>query len=626
MHMSRFSSFSGAARLGCALVLFTSVLHTALAPSFAATPDEAASEIAATTQPAAGALGQKVSEFSLRDYRGKMHQLSEYADKKLVVVAFLGNECPLAKLYAGRLNELAGRFDSRGVAFLGVNSNCQDSLTEIAAFARIHEIAFPILKDTGNELADLLGAERTPEVYVLDAQRAIRYRGQIDDQHIVGRSRPQARRELLREALDSLLAGGEVAEPRTAAVGCHIGRAPKTAAAGEVTFSGHIAAVLNNRCVRCHRAGEIGPFPLTSYEEVVGWAETIREVVDDGRMPPWFANPEHGHYKNDARLPAEEKKLLAAWIDGGCPEGDPAQLPEPPTFVEGWQISEPDLVVYIADKPHQVPAEGTVAYQYFMIDPGFKEDKWIKMAEARPGNRAVVHHIIASFMGPNDSPRRLNLARGGPIGYAPGISPARYPEGAALFVKAGSKIVFQVHYTPNGTPQEDRSYLGLVFAEPNEVKYRVGGGMSANPRFEIPPGASDHVVRARYRIKEDARLVTMTPHMHLRGKAFRYEAVYPDGTQEILLDVPKFDFNWQLRYDLAEPKLLPKGTVLACTAKFDNSEDNLANPNPKEAVRWGDQTWEEMMIGYFTTLPTREDAHDPTVVESTAPDEEMEIR
>ena len=551
-------------------------------------------------------VGRQVENFSLRDYRGKVHELKDFAESQLVVIAFVGCECPLAKLYAPRLAQLADEFGPRGAAFLAIDANSQDSLAELAAYAQTHKISFPVLKDAGNAVADQMGAVRTPEVFVLDRERTIRYWGRIDDQYIIGRQRPAPTREDLRLALEDLLAGKAPSVAETAAIGCHIGRVPKQSPSGDVTYSNQIARLLQKRCVECHRPGEIAPFPLTSYEEVVGWGETIREVVHEGRMPPWFANPEHGQFANDARLSDAEKQLIDDWLDGGSPEGNPADLPAPPNFTVGWQIPQPDQIFYIQDEAFDVPAEGVVKYQYFKVDPGFKEDRWIKAAEARPDNRSVVHHIVAFFVPPG---AKLGGAqRGAMIGYAPGMPPTRFPEGAAMLVPAGSQIYFQLHYTPNGSPQKDRSSIGLIYADPAEVKHKIGGGMAPNRFFEIPPGDDNYEVRSKYRFDNDALLLNLTPHMHLRGKAFRYEAEYPDGRREILLDIPRYDFNWQLRYQLAVPKVLPKGTTLHCTAHYDNSAGNLANPDPTKPVRWGDQTWEEMMIGYFSTLPVPEPA------------------
>ena len=554
----------------------------------------------------ASRVGVAAPEFDLRDSYGKAYRLDDFADSKLVVVAFLGTDCPLVKLYAPRLNELAAEYASRGVAFVGINSNRQDPITKIGAYARRHEISFPILKDPDNTIADQFGALRTPEVFVLDADRVVRYWGRIDDQYGVGVQRAEPTRRDLATALDELLAGQSVSQPITDAPGCLIGRLPRVEPHGDVTYSNQVSRILQQRCVNCHRPGEIGPFPLTTYDEVVGWSDMIREVVSEGRMPPWFADPAHGKYSNDARLTPTELEQLYAWIDHGSPEGDPADLPEPLVYAEGWQIPEPDAVFYMSDEPYTVQAEGVVDYQYFTVDPGFTEDKWVRIAEARPGNRAVVHHIIAFFQPPGGGDG-LGASRGGVAGYAPGMPPARFPEGVAIRVPAGSKLVFQMHYTPVGTEQQDRSCVGMVFADPSEVRREADGGMAGNVSFRIPPGASDHPVTSRKRFRKDTLLLSLTPHMHVRGKSFRYELEYPDGRREVLLNVPRYDFNWQLRYDLAEPVLVPKGSELHCYATFDNSEDNPFNPDPTAEVRFGEQTWEEMMFGFYMAVDPYED-------------------
>jgi hypothetical protein len=260
-------------------------------------------------------------------------------------------------------------------------------------------------------------------------------------------------------------------------------------------------------------------------------------------------------------------------------------------------MPEPDLVLHVRDEAFDVPATGVVDYQYFKVDPGFTEDKYVVAAEARPDNAAVVHHIIAFLVVPGQ--KDINLGKM-LIGYAPGTSPLVFPEGSAMRVPAGSKILFEVHYTPNGSPQTDRSYIGLKFTDGSKIKREVVGLEALNEKLRIPPHASDYQVTAEQRFNDDVTLLSLTPHMHLRGKAFRYDATYPDGTTETLLDVPKYDFNWQLRYEFAEPKLMPKGTIVKCTAAYDNSVSNPNNPDPTKQIRWGQQSWDEMMIGFFT--------------------------
>jgi peroxiredoxin len=572
-------------------------------------------------------VGKRVGDFTLKDYHGQPVSLASYKDAKLVVVAFLGTECPLAKLYARRLVELAKEFQPRGVAFVGVNPNRQDSPTEIAAYARLHEIEFPILKDLGQTLADHVGATRTPEVVVLDGNRVIRYRGRIDDQYGFQQNasyqKKTPERRDLAEALNELLAGKPVSQPTTPLAGCLIGRDRRPKPGSDVTYSKQIARIMNANCVFCHRAGQIAPFTLTNYDDVVGWAAMIDEVVQAGRMPPWHADSQFGHFKNDARLSDKDKATIARWVANGAPEGDPQDLPKPPKFAEGWMIPKPDEVIYMADKPFEVPATGVVDYQNFVVDPGWKEDKWISAIEPRPGNPAVVHHILLFVKPPegveHDLMRAMNDFTGA---FAPGLRPEPLPAGYARKVQAGSKLIFQLHYTPNGSKQQDRSYVGLTFADPKTVKKEVQVQDATNFVFQIPPGDDDFGVQSRYVFRKDAILMTLMPHMHLRGKSFSYQAVYPDGKSETLLSVPRYDFGWQTNYRLAEPKLIPKGTRLDCIAHFDNSEENLNNPDPKATVGFGDQTFDEMMIGFFELA----DAHQDLTAAATTSDAKRDSR
>jgi hypothetical protein len=293
-------------------------------------------------------------------------------------------------------------------------------------------------------------------------------------------------------------------------------------------------------------------------------------------------------------------------VKNGCPEGNPAALPEPPQFTQGWQLPRvPDDVYAMREKPYIVPADAGpdgVAYQFFTVETGLTEDKWVEAAEVQPGNRAVVHHIIVYVVPPQGN--RIFLAA-----YVPGLRFQPLPDGAAKKVPAGSKLVFQMHYTPIGSVQEDISRVGFIYADAAKVTHEVITSEAANPRFAIPPHDANYQVTSTSNTSpHDLTLLSLSPHMHVRGKSFKYEARYPDGKREVLLDVPHYDFNWQTRYALLEPKVLPAGTRMFCTAVFDNSEDNLANPDPTKEVRWGDQSWEEMMIGYFDVLVPRNES------------------
>lgn len=542
-----------------------------------------------------------IQPFSLRDGYGQTQGLPDSATSPVVVVTFMGTECPLAKLYAVRLAKLHERFANQGVSFLAIDSNTQDAPTEIVSFAQRHQLPFPLLKDPGQTVADLFGATRTPQIFVLDADRVVRYSGRIDDQYGIGYQRSEPEQEFAAQAIEQLVARQTVTVPATAPIGCLIGRDRQPSGRSEITYATHIADILNRRCVDCHREQQIAPFSLAKYEDLHGWGDMILEVIEEGRMPPWHADPAHGKFSNDARLTDDEKQMLRQWIEAGMPAGPLDQAPPPPALATGWRIPEPDQVLAIRDEPYSVPAEGVVDYQYFEVDPGFTEDKFICAAEARPDNPAVVHHIIVYIKAPG----QRSLQEGGIVdGYAPGSPPKILQDGLAVRIPAGSKLVFEMHYTPNGSPAVDRSLLGLKFLPRDQVRKLVYGNLAINEQFVIPPQVSDFEVTARQEIQHDVDLLNLTPHMHLRGKAFRYVARYPDGRQETLLDVPRYDFNWQLTYELAEPKRLPKGTQILCTAAFDNSAENLANPNPNQEVRWGEQSFEEMMIGFFDVTPT----------------------
>lgn len=559
-------------------------------------------------------VGNSVGDFALKDLQGVLHSLSDLDDAPVVVVVFMGVECPLAKLYAPRLTELAEEFKDRKVRFLSIDSNAQDSLAEMSHFARTYKLNTPFLKDPGNLVADQFSAQRTPEAFVLDDSRVVRYRGRIDDQYGfqsgVGYQRPKPTTRDLAAAIESLLKSEAVAEPSTRAPGCLIGRAQQADEHSDVTYSNQIARIFQDRCVRCHREGEIAPFTLTNYEDVVGWAPMIEEVVRDNRMPPWHADPKYGHFSNDSRLSDREKELIAAWVANGSPQGDPKDLPPERAFVSGWQISQPDRIIAMSEQPFTVPSQGKVEYQYFVADPGFTKDVWVKEAEARPGNNAVVHHIIVFIVPPGEEARPTGegmRSRDLLVGTAPGNPPSRYSNGMAKRIPAGSKLLFQMHYTANGSEQQDISSVGLVFADPAYVTREVRTDLAINPEFLIPAGADHYEVHSwRAFNKEDALILSFMPHMHLRGSAFRYELKYPDGRVETLLEIPKYDFNWQNTYELAEPKYVPKGSKLHCIAHFDNSEGNLANPDPTQAVGWGEQTWEEMMIGWFVRTSVSE--------------------
>ena len=541
-------------------------------------------------------------DFSLPASDGNVVRLSD-SDAEFHVLCFLGTECPLARIYGPRLDRMAKSYADRGVSFFGVNSNVQDSMEDLQRYVSEHQLTFPVVKDFDRSVALMAGATRTPEVVVIDRDSKVRYRGRIDDQYQPGIARSKATKHELINAIDQLLAGEDVETPTTEAEGCLIALPRKADANCSVTFCSEVIRVLQRNCIDCHRQGEIGPFSLTEYDEVVGWGDMMIEVIEDQRMPPWHASPDHGEFANARHMSDEDKQTLKSWVDGGMPYGDAKQMPALRTYTSGWRLpKEPDVVFEMHRDAFSVPADGTVEYQYFVVDPKFETDKWITAAELIPGNRAVVHHAIA-FTRPPDgaSFRSIGLL----AGYVPGQIVSPLPDGYARRVPAGSRIVFQMHYTPNGKPQQDKTRIGLVFADETEVTHEVYALGGIEQEFEIPPHAANHQVTATIRgFPRDGQLLSIMPHMHLRGKSFEFFAK-SDTENDKLLSVPAYDFNWQHNYELTEPLDLGSVRELRFNATFDNSADNPTNPDPSEYVTWGDQTWQEMALAFVAVAEPR---------------------
>ncbi len=382
------------------------------------------------------------------------------------------------------------------------------------------------------------------------------------------------------------------------------------AAAPATIFERDVLPILQKNCQECHRPGEAAPMAFLSYKETRPWAKAIRQAVLTKRMPPWFADPHYGKFSNDRTLSQADIDTIVRWADSGAPEGDPTDTPAERRFLEGWNIGKPDMVVEMPAE-YKVPESGTIEYTYFLVPTGFTEDKWVRMAEVRPGNRKVVHHVIAFVREPGSKwmkdakpgipfvPPKGERNGGGEflVGYAPGSLPERLGPGQAKLVKAGSDIILQMHYTADGKTETDRSKVGFVFAT-EKPKERVMTVAAANEKFVIPAGDANYRVDAKTSLARDVKIIAFLPHMHLRGKDFEYRLV-KDGETEVLLKVPNYSFSWQLSYYPEKPIELSKGATIECTAHFDNSANNPNNPDPKKEVRFGEQSWDEMMIGFF---------------------------
>jgi len=522
------------------------------------------------------------------------------APDKPTVVVFLGVECPLAKLYALRLNEMQEDYAGR-VSFVGLNPNLQDSADELREFSRVHQLKFPFRKDHQQAFAQQLNATRTPEAFLLSPDGAVLYRGRIDDQFQPGANRGSATNHYLRQAIDSILAGQDIKIPFVEAVGClvHI-QTDHHASKASVTYSRDIAPILYDRCVNCHRDGQAAPFSLTSYEETVPWTDMIVEVIQQGRMPPWGADRTHGRFANDPSLTEKEKQKIYAWAQVGAPQGDSRDLPPMPDFpADGWQI-ETD-VVYSMPRRVTLPAEGIVEYQTFVIDPQLDEDMLIQAVQVRPGNLAVVHHatVLVRPRGEEGNFRFGNLSDVQLSMYLPGQPILQLPPGVAKILPAGCELVLQMHYITVGSEQTDLTQIGIQWANPADIQFEAATWLNYDADFEIPPHAARHDVSFDWIIDRDVQLRAIYPHMHLRGKSARITARYPNGRDETLLFVPHYDFNWQHRYELAVPKQLPKGTRVRMDAVFDNSSDNPSNPDPSVIVRHGERTTDEMCQSFL---------------------------
>ena len=620
--------------------------------------------------PAAGpGVGDTVVNFSLLDYSGKHYELRR-TPGRAVVLFFTGSDCPIARQSGSKLQAIADEFAGKGVAVWLVNSTPQndpgpgrlDAMYELGRFApreilgdryavkqlrdlvppsvlgdretiRKETLQYvfgvpplpPVLRDEQQVVSRYFGVTRTCEAVVIDAEHStVVYRGAVDDQFAEGARRPKATKLFLRDALVEFLSGGAVATQRTKAHGCVI-TYTALKEGREVTYVRDVAPVLKNKCVSCHSPGEVGPFAMSGYEKVKGWSGMIREVVLDRRMPPWHADPHFGKFANDSSLTAEESNLLVKWVADGSPRGegdDPLGgdgeaeqvdahaaaaaikdvekdvAPLPPA----WELGEPDFVVRIPEQ--EVPAEGAVDYRYIDSDFVVPRDMWLRAAVTRPGNPKVVHHIIvrakipAGYKGPSSESFLFTT-------WVPGLGQGECPPGTGLFLPKGARFNFEVHYTPDGRPRTDRSEVGLYLAK-DKPSMRLEVRAAHTRELDIPAGDADAQHTATYHFKRDAILYGLSPHMHVRGKRFKFELMTPDGKRETLLSVPSYDFNWQTSYRLAEPRRVPAGSWMLCTGAFDNSPRNPHNPDATKRVAWGPQTYNEMFMGFMDMADVEE--------------------
>jgi peroxiredoxin len=545
---------------------------------------------------------------------GRTSTLRALAGAKATLVFFTSNECPVALAYEQELAARSAQLAERGVAVVAVSataSNTRDAISRHRATARL---PYAIYRDAGSRLAAALDATRTSEVALLGPDGSVVYQGRIDDRVSPTVRRARATTHELADAIEAFLAGRAVPVARTQAAGCVISRSRPVEPAAQVTYARDVAPLLEQYCVGCHRPGEAGPMSLLTYEDASSWAETIAEVLREDRMPPARQSPPDprwGAFVEEPGPSAAQIATITAWVDAGAPAGSGGKRSasayasaKPP-----WAIGKPDLVLSMPT-PYAVPATGVVEYQHVELLHYTGEERWVEAIEIRPGARSVMHHADIFMASPE-----LGTVPLGPgerwAAYAPGRPATTFPAGVARRLPTGARLTLELHYTPDGAARDDRTTVAIRFARTRPT-YEARSIPLGSLSFEIPPGAPAYEVTSRYTLKADGRIASFTPHMHDRGKDFRYEAILPDGTTQTLLFVPRYNFNWQFVYVPREMIALPKGTVLRGIAHFDNSAANPTNPDPTRPVRWGQQTFEEMMFG-FVELIYDEDVGSPAV-------------
>ncbi len=554
-------------------------------------------------------VGRLIPDLAFVDLQGNAGKLSDLRSSKLLVICLTSTDCPIARKYSPRLVEIEKRYRDRGVTFLMVNAQEHETAEDMRKAVDTFGFVARYVPDRKGRIAAALRATSTTEVFVLDAARTLLYRGAVDDQYGLGFTLPEARRTLLADALDAALAIESPEVRATTAPGCELA-VPEDAGATpepptEVTWHNRISRIVQNNCEVCHRPGQAGPFELLTYEDVDDHAKTIRREVERLTMPPWFAEGPRGHWANDARLTDEDRQDFLAWLAGARPVGDERDAPIPRRWPDKWLLEHPDLVL---DSPVEiaVAAEGAMPYQDIYFEPKLPEDKWVGGIEIRNLHPQVMHHAIAFLEYPDDHPhadeQQVNPSRSGGFAWmAPGWSYTRHPKGMAKRLYAGVNIRLQVHYTPNGVALIDRPSLAFQFVD--EPIHAIKTRAADNRSFEIPAGAERYPVKASYTFENPASIISLAGHTHLRGVGFDAELAYPDGRVEKILEHTRYDFNWQLQYTLAEPIEVPAGSVITATGYYDNSSKNPANPDPTKPVRYGVQSWDEMMLLYFTMYP-----------------------
>jgi thiol-disulfide isomerase/thioredoxin len=546
----------------------------------------------------AAKIGGEAGNLQFKDIRCLTRSLADFGEVKGYALVFMNTSCPISQRYLPRVEEMHKKYAEQGIQFVAVYNSQDEIPRDIAAHGLAAGLTLPLVWDEEQKCTKALGVERVPQVVLLDASKKIVYSGRIDDQYRTGGVQPQIGRNDLAEAVDELLAGKPISVTETTVDGCKITGWQEPKFENEVTFHEQVEAILQKRCQNCHHEGTAAPFGLVSYDDAKAQGEMLAEVVRDGRMPPWYAHTEYGHFANDPSLSRKERDLVEAWVKAGMPEGDPAKAPKPLEFASTvWRIGEPDLVL-TTDKPHKIPATGFIPYKYVLLQPMFSDDTYVESIEIRPHNRAVVHHCNAFY---RDAITKKAGASSFITGYVPGGVPFVMRPGIAQKIPKNAVIGLQIHYVTTGKEEESTISIGFKFAKGTVQK--VTHFTLLDPHdIAIPPGDSFYEMKARKKIEKDSTLLGLFTHMHLRGRDMTFSAYYPDGKKETLLQIPNYNFEWQLGYVSPEPPhetKIPAGTEMEAIAHYDNSKFNPYNPDPNYKVPYGDQSFDEMFNGFI---------------------------
>jgi len=564
-----------------------------------------------------------VENFMLIDHTGKAQELFYNYDAKAVVIMVQGNGCPIVRNLVSDIKAVRDEYENKGVKFFMLNASPNDTRAEVAEEAAEYGIDIPILKDEAQLIAASLDVTRTAEVMVIDPESwEIVYRGPVNDRITYEKQKNEAGEHFLKDTLNSVLAGESVATPARATKGCLVnlkGGLDREAHA-KISYSKDVAPILMKNCAACHQEGGIGPWAMTDYSEVEGFAPMIREVVRTKRMPPWSADPHIGEFSTARSLSVEEQQTLVRWIEAGAPRGEgPDPLAEEKTTAPEWPLGKPDLIV---EAPaFEVAATGVLDYEFPAVPNPLDEDVWIKAVTVIPGDKSVVHHALigtSETVTPGGQGDSDDVFENYLIGFVPGSESYEYPKNTGVLVKGGGEYRFQFHYTPSGKVTTDKTKIGLYFHD-EKPDYVLRQQVALNPRMNIPAQASDHMERAYFEFDDPAEIYLLFPHAHYRGKSSKFYLKYEDGREEVLLSVPKYDFNWQHNYALRESVKVPAGTKLVHETIYDNSEKNFANPDPDRNVPWGLQSADEMLYGSFffrwTEETHKKQVHDPMAFE-----------